>query len=177
MALFAKGASVFVGIILAGTGGAQQLGEIGYTPANMRVVSTPRRGSNCSRDLPSIRGVFGLTMTGLAKAFGVSRQTVYNWSDGGPPNSVHQAKLVFLASVSRELQRRGAKSKISLEQAMSFGGTLLQLADTNVDPIAVADELVALTNGKSVRRAQIAERLAAKRARGIHVDLADTELG
>jgi len=169
--------TALVGILIAGTGGMQQVDAIGYSPSNMRVSIFSRKSKDCSFDLICVKNSFKVTITGLSKVFGISRQAIYNWAAGEAPNQTNHAKIIFLAHVGRILGTAGATSKISLDQPLIGGKTLFQLAGEGSEPDVIARQIVDINQRKDAKRYLMAERLGAKRRRGVHIDLLDAEIG
>lgn len=108
--------------------------------SNVPIVRTP------TEDLAQIRRVLSPAISDLANAFGVSRQAIYNWLAGEPPNTVHSAKLSDLAiaadiirashvSVSGSLLKRKIVAGNNLFEILRDGGSVKHAAELLVNAI------------------------------------------
>jgi transcriptional regulator with XRE-family HTH domain len=82
-----------------------------------------------AEDLEQIRRVFSPSMSDLGKAFGVTRQAVYNWLKGDQPSPNHLDKLRDLALAAGTLAGVEVPIKrILLQREITDGKNLLQIA-------------------------------------------------
>lgn len=76
-------------------------------------------------------------------AFGVSRQTLYNWPCGETPKESHQGKLVQLAAAARAFTDIGFKPTApSLERTVAQGKSFVELIWQGADGKETAERLV-----------------------------------
>lgn len=81
-----------------------------------------------SEDLFRIREVFSPSVSDLATAFGVTRQSVYNWLNGGPVAEENAVKLRDLAYAADLLVDEGVTiNSVLLKRKFANGKTLLQV--------------------------------------------------
>ena len=80
-------------------------------------------------DLEQIRKVISPAVSDLAKALGVSRQTVYNWAKGEQPTEDHCMKLRDIASAADLFETSGITvTGAMLKRNIANGKTLLGVA-------------------------------------------------
>lgn len=75
-----------------------------------------------AEDLERIREVFSPAVSDLANAFGVSRQTIYNWLNGEQPKPEHIAKLMGLAQAADLVSEAGLQITGALLKRQIIGG-------------------------------------------------------
>lgn len=170
--------SVLIGVILAGTGGVTQFHSdgIGYSPSSIRFIDA--RGSNIllRTQVQIILEELEISNVGLARALGVSRQTIYNWLNGAPLTKLHQAKVNSLSQVCEILLPLNLPRHQLLTQAMDSGLNFWQLIENGADAKSLALRLKASYERRSSQRSLMAERIAAKRVKGTLANFASDEL-
>jgi hypothetical protein len=104
-----------------------------------------------------IQAGFGRTMSRLPEAFGVSRQTLYNWLSGEKtPKEQHHAKLHELAAASKVFQAAGFKpNSATLDKTVANGKSLLELISEGSNGADAANRLLRIVNRGSDARAKL----------------------
>jgi len=170
-------ASLLVGVILAGTGGVAQLKSdgIGYAPPCVHYINA-RRNTVVRTQVRLILQQLGVSNTGLARALRVSRQTIYNWLNGDLPKESHQAQIAALSRVYDFLLPLDLTMHAVLTQPMDSGRSFWQLIREGADAHDLAQRLKASHLRRNQQRSMVAERIAAKRAKGTLADITSDDL-
>lgn len=170
-------ASLWAGVMLAGTGGVFQLqaDSIGYAPPCVRFVEA-RRNAPVRAQIRLILEGLGVSNAGLARALGVSRQTIYNWLNGDFPKDSHQSQLDSLSRAYDVLLPLDVAKHTVLTQPMDSGRNFWQLIQDGADAEALAQRLKTSYSKRNHQRSLMAERIAAKRAKGTLADIASDDL-
>jgi transcriptional regulator with XRE-family HTH domain len=123
--------------------------------AEVEQVRTPRE--NLSR----IREVLNPSVSDLATTFSVSRQSVYNWLNGGPVAEENATKLQDLAQAADVLAHEGVGIKAALlKRKFANGQTLMQVAQAGESARDAALMLVQVHKRESVQRERVNARFA-----------------
>ncbi|WP_395024583.1 hypothetical protein [Comamonas odontotermitis] len=158
---FAAASTVIAGI---GTGGvlsqrALSHPELHASSLNAAVESQPSRTP--IENLKHIREVLKPAVSDLATAFGVSRQSVYNWLNGEPVADENAAKLQDLADASDVLVSEGLTINSALmKRKISNGRTLMQVAASGESVTNAARSLAQIYKRESIQREQLNARFA-----------------
>lgn len=103
--------------------------------------------------MQQVKDGFGRTMSSLPEAFGVSRQTLYNWLEGETPKTQHQARLKQLAKSAQVFTELGVKPTTAmLRRTLVQGKNFLQLIEQGEDGKLVAQKLIQITSKTSNSR-------------------------
>jgi len=166
---------LLIGVIAAGTGGTPQIlpNHVGYTP-NVRFVDEHRK-SYVVAHIQQILEELGVSNAGLARAMGVSRQAIYNWLKGGPLKEEHQSKIDSLARACDVLRELDVLPHGLLKQPLEAGRNFWALVRDGGDAEALAIRLASVFQTRQHQRALMAERGAAKRARGTLADISSDD--
>lgn len=112
-------------------------------------------------DLIRIREVLKPAMSDLATAFGVSRQSVYNWLNGEQVAEENAAKLQDLAQAADVLAHEGITVNAALlKRKFTNGRTLLQVAQAGESARVTALQLVHIHKRERAQRERLAARFA-----------------
>lgn len=158
----------------AGTGGYAdgrywQQRELGYLPVVIQV-----HGHLDDQPLPNavtpanqlalVREVLKPAMTDLATVFNVTRQTLYNWTNGDKqPTPEHAARLNDLALAAQRLSDAGFSGSLIGRRKISEGKTLLQVAQEGGAAAKAADKLISTLRKEVDQRARMTARLAGRK--------------
>ena len=117
-----------------------------------------------------IQGVLddtGMSVTGLSHVFGVSRQAVYKWLDGGKLQSKHEEKLDELAEVVNMLKGAGVslRARTLRRQIAGWPPILEELKKADGDALGVAREVLPYLKAEAEQRRRRLERSGGKRVR------------
>lgn len=177
-------ATTLVLALLAGTGTGGyadgrywlQRQDMGYFPLVIQVHGQ-------SDDLPQpdtatpanqialVRDVIKPAMTELAAAFGVTRQTMYNWANAEKqPAPEHAARLEDLATAAQHLVAAGFSGSAISRRKISDGKTLLQLVQEGASATKTADKLIATLRKEVDQRARMTARLAGRKPNAAHTE-------
>jgi transcriptional regulator with XRE-family HTH domain len=162
---------LLIGVIAAGTGGTPQIlpNHVGYTP-NVRFVEQHRK-SHVVAQIQQIIEELGVSNAGLARAMGVSRQAIYNWLKGDPLKDEHQSKIASLARACDVLRKLDVLPYALLKQPLESGQNFWALVRDGRDAETLATRLASVFQTRQQQRDLMAERGAAKRARGFLADI------
>ena len=133
--------------------------------AAVEQVRTP--GENLSR----IREVLNPAVSDLATTFGVSRQSVYNWLNGGSVADENAAKLHDLAQAADVLAHEGVSINAALmKRRFANGRTLMQAAQAGESARGAALMLVQIHRREAVQRERMNARFANRSKRPASAD-------
>jgi|TARA_Y100001937_G_scaffold22972_1_gene32890 transcriptional regulator with XRE-family HTH domain len=119
-----------------------------------------------SENLKVIRDYFKPAISDLASAFGVTRQSIYNWVNGAPVNEENYSKLQDLARAADVLVLEGIEMNISLlKRKFSGGKTLFQIVSSGGSAQEAARQLATVYKREQEQRAYL-DKLRAKRQSG-----------
>lgn len=152
-----------------GTGGSldiqslrNDLEHISYWAPNSEVADVaPIRTP--AEDLEIIRNVFRPAISDLAAAFGVSRQSVYNWINGEAVAEDNSQRLADLARASEILLANGiSDARVLLKRKFSNGRTLFQVVAAGESASTAAQQLVKIYKREDAQRNRLMARFAAR---------------
>lgn len=155
----------------AGTGGHMNLALLalrqgtGYSPVTIKVRHDKESAQSSVQttvadQIALIRKAIKPSMGDLAKAFGVTRQTLYNWANGAKqPGSSHLTQLDDLSNAAQKLVEAGITGSLIGRRKISNGRNLLELVQNGEDATETADRLIAMLNKETKQHARIASRL------------------
>jgi transcriptional regulator with XRE-family HTH domain len=118
----------------------------------------------------------GISAAALARVLGVSRQTLYNWINGDQASVIHVTRIDALVRAHDALLTVDEPQRPLLTQPLRAGQTFWQLVQAGEDPEALAYTVRATHERRAEQRALMAERLAAKRAKGTVTDGSSDDL-
>jgi hypothetical protein len=114
--------------------------------------------------MQTISAGFGRTKTRLPEVFGVSRQTLYNWSAGEAPKPHHHAKLRELAAAAAAFTRIGLKpTSTTLDRTIAQGKSFLQLLNEGANGEETALRLARIVKRANESRARLDSIVGARR--------------
>lgn len=155
----------------AGTGGLENVSfyidRQGYPTFIIDIVGLPDPDVSTSyADLMAeIKNGFGRTFSHLPAVFGVSRQTLYNWSGGEQPKERHQGKLVQLAKAARVFSEIGFKpSALTLQRTVDKGKSFIALISEGENGRETAQKLIRIVNRSSTARNKLNDLLGDRKA-------------
>lgn len=157
--------------LLAGTGGivdasylAKRQGR-GYQFVqfdNVPVAAAAAEKSP-SDDLARIRETLKPTVSELAKVFGVSRQTIYNWQAGEVPSAENASRLQGLANVAQMFMAEGMSvSSEMLRRKMYNVGSILDAVRGGGDIQEAGRVLVQVMGKEAHQQRRLEARLAGR---------------
>ena len=112
----------------------------------------------------------------MARVLGVSRQAMYNWLNGAEPTGRHQATLAALDEVHAILAGIGMPMRAVLTKPLQDGQSFWDLVRAGERPVPLAERIRDTYEHRSDQRTLVAQRLAAKRAKGIQADSTPDDL-
>ncbi|HEV2622406.1 MAG TPA: helix-turn-helix transcriptional regulator [Frateuria sp.] len=118
----------------------------------------------------------GISAAALARVLGVSRQTLYNWINGDQASENHATRIDTLMRAHEALLTVDQPQRPLLTQPLRASQNFWQLVQTGEDPEVLARAILASQGRRADQRALMAERLAAKRAKGTVVDGSSDDL-
>lgn len=163
-----------------GTGGKLSIEQLQYSThqkqyteyrlevVEIEAVRTP------AENLKRIREVLNPAVSDLATTLGVSRQSVYNWLNGGPVAEENTAKLQDLAQAADMLAHENiAVNAALLKRKFTNGKTLFQVVQAGESAMDAAVMLVQIHKREAVQRERMNARFAnrAKTATSADFDL------
>ena len=136
------------------------INQIEFDAAQATVVDA---ASSCSRDIAHIRQVMKISVSELARVFGVSRQAVHEWLKGGALSPRNAQRLSELAQVADVFLEAGIDvSPQMLRRKVGSGRSLLESLNEEGKVIELARKLVDTLSRESQQRQRLAERLAGR---------------
>ena len=158
---------ILAGIFLAGTGGVLSTPHIpfGYTPPGLRDTEAGSRSPSIREQLRDVIKSLQTTNSNVARALGVSRQTIYNWLRGDIPNRRAQQTIAQLSRASDLLRDSGISPKVALSQPAFGGRNFWALLGEGKDPERLTAQIISTHRGRQPQRSLVAARMAEKRAR------------
>jgi transcriptional regulator with XRE-family HTH domain len=171
------------GIIVAlafmvGTGGLadarylQKRQERGYGLAAIRSgAEAPVFARTPAQDLERIRTVLNPTVSALANLFGVSRQAIYNWSNGEVPREEYAARLGDLAEAADIIATEGLSNpSMALKRKLAGGKTLLEIAAHGGSAADAARQLSTVLRREAEQHRALEARLSGRPRTRTNVD-------
>ena len=117
-----------------------------------------------AENLARIREVLKPTMLELARLFGVSRQTVYDWQQGSQPAPQTAQRLALLARVADVFaEERLSVDAKTLRRKVAGGGTLLDGVSSGGDVESMARSLVGTLKREASQRERLQVQLAGRK--------------
>ena len=117
--------------------------------------------STSARDVLHVRRVLKISVTELAKIFGVSRQAVHDWINGGALSSRNAQRLSVLAQAADVFVESGVDiSPQMLRRKVGAGQSLLDSFKDGSNLVQEAQQLVSTLAREATQRQRMSERLA-----------------
>lgn len=166
-------------LALVGTGGAITMDYVrdaqarGYRfPQFDFLVEGQRPPADSARAvvaLESIRKLLPVSVSALAKAFGVSRQALYMWQRGEGISPRHEERLASLETAARSLAADGLAEQSVIRRPIRDGMSFLDLfaQEQDVDPRVWVDALRRIVRNERDERARMTDILAKRKKRPI----------
>lgn len=124
-------------------------------------VPAPQNPSTSARDVLHVRRVLKMSVTELAKIFGVSRQAVHGWLNGGALSSRNAQRLSLLAEVADVFVESGVDiSPQMLRRKVGAGQSLLESFKDGSNLVHEAQQLVSTLAREATQRQRMSQRLA-----------------
>ncbi|AYB67263.1 XRE family transcriptional regulator [Klebsiella pneumoniae] len=115
-------------------------------------------------NLALIREVLKPAVSDLAVAFGVSRQTIYNWINGEQVAEANANKLADLAKATEILVNAGVTINATLlKRKFANGKTLMQVVQAGESAIDAANLMVNIHYKEKVQRDRITAKFAKRK--------------
>lgn len=119
--------------------------------------------NTAARDIAHIRDAIKISISELARVFGVSRQAVHEWIKGGALSSRNSQRLSELAQVADILlEARINVTPQVLRRKVSNGRSILESIGEDGNIIELAHKLVDTLSRESQQRQSLATRLAGR---------------
>lgn len=126
--------------------------------------------SSSVRDLAHVREVLKISVTELARVFGVTRQAVHEWAKGGALSPVNAEKLSTLARAADVLAESGLEiTPQLLRRKIGLAPSLLDSVTQGADVVDLARKLTDTLIRESQQRERLASRLAGRK-KSAHAD-------
>jgi len=164
-------------VATASTGGTAVVPQMGYTSPNIRVTNAREGRAVHVAQLENVRTGLGISATMLCKAFGVSRQTYYNWLNGDRPSPDNQAMLGGLSAATDVLRDIPLAKSLLLAQPIERGLNFWHLIAAGEDPARLASILKERTERTGPARLAAREALERKRLAGTLKPVDDATIG
>ena len=117
-----------------------------------------------AEDIAQIREVLSPAVSDFAKAFNVSRQTIYNWSNGEQPASEHSARLRDLALVADMFAAAGVPvSGVLLKRKVIKGKNLFEIIREGGSIRDTGQLLLQIVQSETSQRERLAARFAGRK--------------
>jgi DNA-binding transcriptional regulator YiaG len=117
------------------------------------------------RDIAHIRQVMKISVSELARVFGVSRQAVHEWIKGGALSQRNAQRLSELSQVADVLFESGVEiTPQMLRRKVSGGQSLLEFVQEEGKVVEWAHKLVDTLSRESRQHQRLAARLAGRKA-------------
>ena len=116
------------------------------------------------RDLAHVREVLKISVTELARVFGVTRQAVHEWAKGGALSPANAEKLSTLARAADVLAESGLEiTPQLLRRKIGLAPSLLDSVTQGADVVDSARKLTDTLIRESQQRERLASRLAGRK--------------
>lgn len=169
--------------LLAGTGGmvtlelaAERYKQGGYRLpyfdyAHRETVPPANDIRSPAEKLTFVRSAFAPSISEMARLFGVSRQTIYNWQAGEPIAQQNEDRLDQLAHAADVLRANGISEQASvMRRKLADGKTFFDLVREGKPATEVAVMLVSLIQKEAAQRQVLADRLAGRAKKRVDVE-------
>jgi DNA-binding transcriptional regulator YiaG len=134
------------------------INQIAFDQVQVPVILNP---SASARDISHVRRVLKISVTELAKIFGVSRQAVHDWINGGALSSRNAQRLSLLAEVADVFVESGVDiSPQMLRRMVGSGQSILDLFKDGSNIVQEARQLVMTLSREATQRQRMSERLS-----------------
>jgi len=125
---------------------------------------SPNNCSSSVRDLANVREVLKISVTELARVFGVTRQAVHEWAKGGALSPTNAEKLSTLAMVADELADSGLDiTPQLLRRKIGLAPSLLDSVTQGADVVDLARKLTDTLTREAQQRERLATRFAGRK--------------
>lgn len=119
--------------------------------------------SASAKDIAHVRQVMKISVSELARVFGVSRQAVHEWIKGGAPSQRNAQRLSELAQAADVLLELGIEvTPQMLRRKIGGGMSVLESVKEDGKVVELARRLVDTLSRESQQRERLAARLAGR---------------
>lgn len=119
--------------------------------------------SSPAGDIAFIRAVTKISISELARVFGVSRQSIHEWINEGSLSPKNERRVSNLAKATVVLADAGVEvTPQILRRGIGGGPSLLEAVAEDVDLSSLANRMIATLRRESAQRALLATRLAGR---------------
>ncbi|MDW7643774.1 MAG: hypothetical protein SCI25_01890 [Desulfuromonadales bacterium] len=116
-----------------------------------------------AEDVEKIREILSPAMSNIAKMLGVSRQTIYNWSNGELPTTEHAAKLQDIAIAADILSASGiVPNGLLLKRKLVDGRNLYDLIAAGRSAQDSVQRLVQIVKRESAQKEMLSSRFSGR---------------
>lgn len=166
---------------LAGTGGTtttnylQQRGDRGYRfPQVVIAENVTASVQGPIENLKHARAVLKFSISDLAQALHVSRQTIYNWMAGEIPSPERTSRILDLAQAADLITIHGFDmTAYASKRKLRKGKTLIEIVQEGGSAQGAALDLIRIADEESKQRELLQKRLAGRS----HGELENSEFG
>ncbi len=131
--------------------------SLDYYAVEATVLRTP------AEDVERIREILSHSMSNIAKMLGVSRQTIYNWSNGELPTVEHATKIRDIAIAADILNESGVMlNGLLLKRKLISGKNLYDLIAGGRSAQDSVHQLVRIVQRETVQRETMSSRFAGR---------------
>ena len=132
--------------------------------SDARVVTADTSSSVSAQDITHIRKALKISVSELARVFGVSRQAVHEWINGGALSKLNAQRLSEFARAADVLIESGIElTPQMLRRKISSGNSLLESVKENGKVIALAHVLIDTLLRETQQRRRLEARLAGRK--------------
>ena len=168
---FAAASTVIASIGTGGVLSQRALSQPKLHASSLSAAVEPQPSRTPIKNLKHIREVLKPAVSDLATAFGVSRQSIYNWLNGEPVADENAAKLQDLADAADVIAGEGLTvSSALMKRKISNGRTLMQVAASGDSVANAARVLAQIYKRESIQTEQLNARLTNRTKRPASAD-------
>lgn len=159
--------------ITTGTGVyADDVSRLRQQPRNESALSNPLKVYSVetkpertpAEQIDQIRGVLSPAVSDLAKSFGVSRQTIYNWLNGEQPKPEHTIRLREFALAADLFAESGIPvNSATLKRKIIKGKNLFEIVSEGGSARDAAQILIQIVQREISQRERLDARLAGRK--------------
>jgi hypothetical protein len=124
---------------------------------------TAQEAISAAQDVAFIKSVLKVSTAELAKCFGVTRQSLYNWKAGSRIKERNAERVYQLKAAAILLAQEGlAATAHTLRRTLPGGKTLLETIKTGGDGHAAAQSLLTMVRSERSTQRTLAERFSGR---------------
>ncbi len=153
-----------IATVMVGTFGLISLNALhGTSNWDISAVQKPRAENDVNKNtsiqqLEFIRKVTRVSVTELARIFGVSRQAVHDWQNGSTISDRNKEAIRNFSNIINSFVKAGLEPNIQDLRRKVNGASILDVLQSEAESIKVANSLVTTLVRENSQRAMLAER-------------------